>query len=158
MNAMRNPVHTLGLVKCYGKKRALDGISMEVLPGQVLGLIGRNGAGKSTLIRCMLGLTRKDEGESWLFGARSDELGDEVKQQLSYVPQQPSALGWLRVGDMLDFIGRFYARWDESLVKDLLQRWEIDAAQQMSKLSPGERQRLALIRALAPRPRLMVLD
>ena len=110
MNAMRNPVHTLGLVKCYGKKRALDGISMEVLPGQVLGLIGRNGAGKSTLIRCMLGLTRKDEGESWLFGARSDELGEVhrygYRGMLSFQPSEQLDLnvsynGWKIKSDTL---------------------------------------------------------
>lgn len=158
MDVSTIPIAAHKLTKRYGKKTALDTLSIDVQPGQVLGLIGRNGAGKSTLIRCLLGLTAKDEGEAWLFGERSECLGDDVKQRLAYVPQQPNALGWLRVGDMLDFIGRFYLRWDGPLAADLLQRWDIDRTQLMSKLSPGERQRLALIRALATRPELMVLD
>ncbi len=156
--ASATPLRTLELTRCYGRKTALDRLSIDLQPGQVLGLIGRNGAGKSTLLRCLLGLCPSDAGQAWLFGEPSDALSDAVKARIAYVPQQPSALGWLRVGDMLDFIGRFYPQWDATLVADLLQRWEIDRSQPMSKLSPGERQRLALIRALAARPELLILD
>ena len=152
------PLYAQGLGKRYGNKIVLGDVDFRVCEGQVLGLIGRNGAGKSTLIRCLLGLLARDSGECRVFGESSDTLSDGVKARLAYVPQQPNALGWLRVGDMLDFLGRFYPQWDAALASQLLQRWELDPAQRVEQISPGERQRLALIRALAARPQLLVLD
>ena len=152
------PLHAQGLGKRYGDKIVLGDVDFRVGEGQVLGLIGRNGAGKSTLIRCLLGLLARDRGECRVFGESSDALSDQAKARLAYVPQQPNALGWLRVGDMLDFLGRFYPQWDAGLAGSLIQRWELDPRQRVEQLSPGERQRLALIRALAARPELLVLD
>jgi ABC-2 type transport system ATP-binding protein len=152
------PLYAQGLGKRYGDKIVLGDVDFRVGEGQVLGLIGRNGAGKSTLIRCLLGLLARDRGECRVFGESSDAVSDQAKARLAYVPQQPSALGWLRVSDMLDFFGRFYPRWDAALVRQLMQRWQLDPHQRVEQLSPGERQRLALIRALAARPELLVLD
>jgi ABC-2 type transport system ATP-binding protein len=152
------PLSASRLCKRFGSKTVLDGIDFQLGEGQVLGLIGRNGAGKSTLIRCLLGLIEQDGGECRVFGEPSETLGDEAKARLAYVPQQPNALGWLRTGDMLDFVRRFYPRWDQALAGSLMARWELDPVQRIDELSPGERQRLALIRALATRPELLVLD
>lgn len=152
------PLAASQLVKRFGDKCVLDGIDFRLGEGQVLGLIGRNGAGKSTLIRCLLGLLENDGGACRVFDEPSQQLSDATKARLAYVPQQPNALGWLRAGDMLDFVSRFYPRWDVALVTTLMRRWELDPAQRMDQLSPGERQRLALIRALAARPELLVLD
>ena len=152
------PVRAHALSKHYGGKAALDGVSLQLEPGVVLGLIGRNGAGKSTLIRTLLGLMRPDWGEAWIWGQPSLAMGDAAKQRLGYVPQQPEALSWLKVGDMLEFVGRFYPNWDAGFVHDTLQRWELSPNQQLARLSPGERQRVAIIRALASQPELLVLD
>lgn len=152
------PLRAHGLRKRYGDRTVLDGIDLRLEPGQVLGLIGRNGAGKSTLIRCLLGLLEHDSGIAQVFGEPCQALSDASKARLAYVPQQPNALGWLCVGDMLDFVGRFYPQWDAALAQQLLQRWELQLRQRLDQLSPGERQRLALIRALAARPELLVLD
>jgi len=146
------------LSKHYGNRTVIDQVDFRLGEGQLLGLIGRNGAGKSTLIRCLLGLIERDGGECLVFGEPSETLSDAAKARLAYVPQQPNALGWLRVGDMLDFVSRFYPRWDRALAAQLLKRWELDAAQRMDQLSGGERQKVALIRALAARPDLLVLD
>lgn len=158
MTANAPPLNARGLRKRYGDKAVLDGIDLRLEPGQVLGLIGRNGAGKSTLIRCLLGLLEHDSGSAQVFGESGSALSDASKARLAYVPQQPNALGWLCVGDMLDFVGRFYPLWDAALAQQLLQRWELQRRQRLDQLSPGERQRLALIRALAARPELLVLD
>jgi ABC-2 type transport system ATP-binding protein len=152
------PLRAHGLRKRYGDRAVLDGIDLRLERGQVLGLIGRNGAGKSTLIRCLLGLLEHDSGIVQVFGESSQALSDASKARLAHVPQQPNALGWLCVGDMLDFVGRFYPQWDAALAQQLLQRWELQRGQRLDQLSPGERQRLALIRALAARPELLVLD
>jgi ABC-2 type transport system ATP-binding protein len=152
------PLAASRLSKRYGSRTVLGDVDFQLGEGQVLGLIGRNGAGKSTLIRCLLGLIDRDGGDCRVFGEPSETLSDAAKARLAYVPQQPNALGWLRVGDMLDFVSRFYPRWDRALAAQLLQRWELDTAQRMDQLSAGERQKVALIRALAARPDLLVLD
>ena len=158
MDIAAYPLWASRLGKRYGARAVLDDIDFRLGEGQVLGLIGRNGAGKSTLIRCLLGLLQHDAGEVRVFGEPAQQLGDAAKARLAYVPQQPNALGWLTVADMLDFVGRFYPRWDRPLANQLLARWELSPTQRIDKLSPGERQRLALIRALAAQPDLLVLD
>lgn len=152
------PLQARQLVKTYESRSVLDHVTLDVPPGAVLGLIGRNGAGKSTLLRCLLGLIEPDAGEAFVFGERSLAMSDRCKQRLGYVPQQPDALAWLRVGEMLDFVGRFYPRWDTTYVDTTLQRWDLPRNRALKSLSPGERQRVALIRALALQPELLVLD
>jgi ABC-2 type transport system ATP-binding protein len=136
----------------------LGNVSLEVARGTVLGLIGRNGAGKTTLIRVLLGLEQPDDGRAFILDEPSLALSDSVKQRVGYVPQQPDAFAWMRVGDMLDFVGRQYPRWDGEFVELSLARWQIRADRRLASLSPGERQRIALIRALAINPDLLVLD
>jgi ABC-2 type transport system ATP-binding protein len=164
MNAMLKdaagpaPIRAVGLEKHYGGRAVLAGVGFDVPAGAVLGLVGRNGAGKTTLIRTLLGLMQPDAGEALLFGRPALALDDAGKARLGYVPQQPEALGWLDVGQMLDFVGRFYRGWDAPFVDDMLRRWQIPRDAMLGRLSPGERQRVALVRALAPRPEVLVLD
>jgi ABC-2 type transport system ATP-binding protein len=136
----------------------LRDVSLEVPVGSVLGLVGRNGAGKTTLIRALLGLLPLDAGEARVFGEPAHRLSDAARQRIGYVAQQPEAFGWLRVDEMLGAIGSFYDRWDRGWAQTMLARWAIDPKARIGKLSPGERQRLALIRALAHSPELLVLD
>ncbi len=152
------PLLARDLFKHHGPIPALAGASLRLEPGAVLGLIGRNGAGKSTLIRAMLGLLEVDSGQALVWGRPALAMDDAAKQRLGYVPQQPEALSWLKVGDMLEFVGRFYPRWDAGFVHSTLQRWELPPNQLLARLSPGERQRVAIIRALASQPELLVLD
>ncbi|HET7562089.1 MAG TPA: ABC transporter ATP-binding protein [Rhodanobacteraceae bacterium] len=166
MNAVANvpavvsqaPLQVSGLTHRYDSQLVLDGVDLSLEPGSVLGLIGRNGAGKSTLIRAMLGLLVPDAGSAFVFGEPALRLPDAVKERLGYVPQQPDALAWLTASQMFDYLSRFYPRWDHRFVESTLQRWKIEPKKVMAKLSPGERQRVDLIRALAPQPELLVLD
>jgi ABC-2 type transport system ATP-binding protein len=165
MNAMPSemestiaPLAVRGLVHSYEGSHALNGVDLALEPGSVLGLIGRNGAGKSTLIRIMLGLLEPMAGTATVFGEPALALGDAAKARIAYVPQQPEALAWLTAQQMLDFVGRFYPRWDKAFVTNTLQRWQIQPNRLLAKLSPGERQRVDLIRALASQPELLVLD
>ncbi|KPN16595.1 ABC transporter [Xanthomonas sp. Mitacek01] len=152
------PLVADGLIKQYDHASVLKGVSLTVEPGTVLGLIGRNGAGKSTLIRAMLGLIEPDAGSATVWGAPALCMDDAVKERLGYVPQQPEAMAWLQVGEMLDFIGRFYPRWNAAYVDATLESWQLPRNRLLAKLSPGERQRVAIIRALASQPELLVLD
>ena len=151
-------IHCERITKRYAGQAALRGVSLDVTRGTVLGLIGRNGAGKTTLIRVLLGLEQPDEGRAFVFGEPSLGLSDASKQRVGYVPQQPDAFAWMRIGDMLEFVGRQYPRWDADYVALSLARWQISADRRLETLSPGERQCIALIRGLAVNPDLLVLD
>jgi ABC-2 type transport system ATP-binding protein len=146
------------LVKTYGTQRVLENIQLKIQPGAVVGLIGRNGAGKSTLLRCMMGMLAADHGSCSVFGESALAISDKNKARIGYVPQQPEALGWLTVKQMLTFVSGFYANWDHEFVASTLKRWNINTNALLSKLSPGERQRIALLRAMAYSPELLVLD
>ncbi|HET6587438.1 MAG TPA: ABC transporter ATP-binding protein [Oleiagrimonas sp.] len=152
------PLDARGLTHCYEGSNALKHVDLALEPGSVLGLIGRNGAGKSTLIRALLGLLMPLSGEAFVFGEPALKLTDAVKERIAYVPQQPEALAWLTAEQMFDYLGRFYPRWDHGFAKSMLSRWQIPTNRVLGKLSPGERQRVDLIRALASQPELLVLD
>lgn len=155
-------LHTLLLAqdlgKRYGQHPVLRNVSFNLEPGSILGLVGRNGAGKSTLIECLLGLQGLDHGRAVLFGKPSHTINDNDKAALAYVPQKTDGFNWMTIGSMMDFIAGLYPRWDDQLVNRLLEKWDLNRKQRLLGLSPGERQQVAIIRALATRPRLLVLD
>ncbi len=152
------PLGADGLHLSYGRHAVLRGVDLRLPRGQVLGLIGRNGAGKSSLIGCLLGLLRPQSGQARLFGAPALALDDARKQQLGYVPQQPQSFGWMKVGQLMGYLAQLYPQWQRAHADALLKRWGLDPDQAIGKLSPGQAQRLAVVRALAPRPALLVLD
>jgi ABC-2 type transport system ATP-binding protein len=152
------PLRCERVTKGYAGRSVLKEVSLEVTPGSVLGLIGRNGAGKTTLIRTLLGLEQADGGRAFVFGEPSLGLTDASKQRIGYVPQHPDAFAWMRIGDMLEFVGRQYPRWDGDFVELALSRWHLSPQRRLEGLSPGERQRVAIVRSLAVNPDLLVLD
>jgi ABC-2 type transport system ATP-binding protein len=152
------PIACHDIDKGYAGTPVLRKLQLAVPRGAVLGLIGRNGAGKTTLIRILLGLLVPDSGAATLLGEPALALTDRTKTRLAYVPQQPDAFAWMKVGDMLSFIGGFYPRWDHDYVAEALLKWRIPPSRVLTRLSPGERERVAVIRALAVQPAVLVLD
>jgi ABC-2 type transport system ATP-binding protein len=144
--------------KSYGLRNVLNNVSLSIPPGAVLGLVGRSGAGKSTLIRILMGLLMPQSGTATVLGEAALHLSDASKVRLGYVPQQPQCLNWMTVEGMLKFIAGCYPRWDHEYMWNSLMRWHISPSLRLDRLSPGERQRVALIRALAMRPEVLVLD
>lgn len=152
-------LRVLGASKRHGARRVLEGLDLAIEPGSVVGLLGRNGAGKTTLIRGLLGLDRFDAGSVEIAGhGCSDALPDAVREQLGYVAQDTDPFGWMTPRQLLLFWSGFYASFDAALVARLLAEWKIPAHVPISRLSGGERQLLAIVRALATRPKLLVLD
>jgi ABC-2 type transport system ATP-binding protein len=146
------------LEKSFGKRRVLQSVDWSVPAGRVIGLLGRNGAGKTTLLRCLLGLSPIDHGHIELFGESMTEPGGERLHRIGFVPQTFDLFPWMKVRAYLDFTAAFYARWDRKLAARLLDSWELDPGQKIGELSQGQRQKLAIVRAVAPQPDLLVLD
>lgn len=159
---MSAPLITIrGISKHFGQQRILDCLDWDIAPGQVIGLLGRNGAGKSTLIECLLGLRETERGAVTIFGEDVASLSDAARARIGYVAQSSELFEWLTPSQMLDYFKALYPRWNAAKVTQLLARWNLDPArcrQPISKLSGGEKQRLAIIRALAHDPELLILD
>lgn len=153
-----HPISTHNLTKRFGARTVLDGCTLSVPTGSVIGLLGGNGAGKTTLLRCLLGLAKPDAGSAKIFGEEAWDLSAETKARIGYVPQTPAHYGWMRVRDLIAYVGAFYPTWDHALAEQLRQQWSIPPETRAGKLSPGEAQRLALVLALAHRPSLLGLD
>jgi ABC-2 type transport system ATP-binding protein len=147
-----------GLEKSFKKRHVLKSLDWSVPSGRVIGLLGRNGAGKTTLLRCLLGLSPIDGGNIELFGEPMLEPGGERMHRIGFVPQTFDLFPWMKVRAYLDFTAAFYARWNHELVTRLLANWELDVKQKIGELSQGQRQKLAIVRAIAPDPDLLVLD
>ncbi|NKF52092.1 ABC transporter ATP-binding protein [Shewanella sp. WXL01] len=139
-------------------KTALNKLSMTLYPGMVVGLLGQNGAGKSTLMRCALGILPIDSGDISTLGANPLQLSTTAKSQIGYVPQQPFGYEGFTVEGALELHRSFYPDWDAELEQDWLARFDLDVTQSVQKLSVGQRQSLALIMAMAYRPKLLILD
>ncbi len=147
-----------GLRKSYGEHVVLDGLDWTVKAGSIVGLIGVNGAGKSTLLRILLGLLPPDAGTTAISGNSSDGLCDAVRARIGYVPQSPGLFPWFSGGAMLRYVGSFYPSFDAEFAGTLCERWKISLGTAIGALSPGEQQKLSIVRALAARPDLLVFD
>ena len=146
------------VVRGYPGTRVLDGVTIASPPGAVVGLVGVNGSGKSTLLRVLVGLLRCDFGEATIDGVSAWDPPDRVKERLGYVDQQPAFFPWLPGRFLLSYFGSFHRRWDEPLLTRLAREWDVDLEKPFGKLSPGNRQKVALLLAMAHRPGLLVLD
>lgn len=147
--------------KDFDTNRVLQALDWQIMPGQVVGLLGRNGAGKSTLLECMLGLRETDAGKVTIYGEEVSKLSDTVRAKIGYVPQKSDLFEWLTPLQMLDYFKALYPHWNDAKVNGLMARWGLDGVMShkaISKLSGGEKQRLSIIRALAHDPALLILD
>ena len=142
----------------YAGKPILAGLDWQLLPGQVVGLLGRNGVGKTTLLESLLGLREISDGEIRLFGQPLDQMDDAMRARIGFVPQQSQLFEWLTPRQLLAYFKSFYPKWNQAKADGLMSRWEIPADQLISTLSGGQQRRLSIVRALAPEPDLLVLD
>jgi ABC-2 type transport system ATP-binding protein len=147
-----------GLVKTFGSVRALDGLELAVRSGEVHGFLGPNGAGKSTTIRVLLGLLRKDSGDVRLFGGDPWREAADLHRRLAYVPGDVNLWPGLSGGEVIDLLGRLRGGLDERRRADLLERFELDPTKKGRSYSKGNRQKVALVAALASDVELLVLD
>lgn len=147
-----------GLVKKFGTLRALDGLDLAVRPGEVHGFLGPNGSGKSTTIRVLLGLARADAGSVRLFGGDPWREAPGLHARLSYLPGDVSLWGGLTGGQCLDILGAANGGLDPDGRANLVERFDLDPTKRARDYSKGNRQKVALVAALANHAELLVLD
>src|ERR687896_641310 len=155
---MSTAISISGMVKTFGPTRALDGLDLEVRTGEVHGFLGPNGAGKTTTIRVLLGLLRPDSGRAELLGG--DPWGDAVAlhRRLAYVPGDVTLWPTLSGGEVIDLLSRLRGGLDPRRRAELLERFDLDPRKKARSCSKGNRQKVALVAALASDVELLILD
>jgi ABC-2 type transport system ATP-binding protein len=151
-------VEISGLTKTFGSVRALDGLDLTVPTGEVIGFLGPNGAGKSTTIRVLLGLLRADSGSVRLLGGDPWDDAVALHRRLAYVPGDVSLWPSLTGGEAIDLLGRLRGGLDPRRRDELLERFELDPTKKARTYSKGNRQKVALVAALAADVELLLLD
>ena len=156
---MDSPVISVnGLVKKFGRFRALTGLDLTVSPGEVHGFLGPNGAGKSTTIRILLGLLRADEGAARLLGGDPWRDVAGLHRRLAYVPGDVTLWPNLSGGEVIDLLGRLRGGHNAKRRAELLERFDLDPTKKGRTYSKGNRQKVALVAALASDVELLILD
>jgi ABC-2 type transport system ATP-binding protein len=146
------------LVKTFGSTRALDGLDLTVAEGEVHGFLGPNGAGKSTTIRILLGLYRSDSGSARLLGGDPWHDVTTLHRRLAYVPGDVTLWPNLSGGEVIDLLGRLRGGLDAKRRDELIERFELDPTKKGRAYSKGNRQKVALVAALASNAELLILD
>ncbi|HZO79207.1 MAG TPA: ABC transporter ATP-binding protein [Solirubrobacteraceae bacterium] len=151
-------IRTEKLWKRYGATVALDGLDLEVNEGEVYGYLGPNGAGKTTTIRLLLGLHRPSGGRAEVFDL--DCWGDPVAahRRVAYVAGEPALWPSMTAQETLEFLARLRGGVDRGYQRQLVQLFRLELSTKVRALSKGNRQKVALIAALASRAELLLLD
>jgi len=155
---MSDAIEVRALRKSFGRTRALDGLDLTVRTGEVHAYLGPNGAGKTTTIRILLGLLRADGGEARLLGGDPWHDAVPLHRRLAYVPGDVTLWPSLTGGEIIDLLGRLRGGLDDKRRQALIGRFELDPTKKARAYSRGNRQKVALIAALASDAELLILD
>jgi ABC-2 type transport system ATP-binding protein len=155
---MSAAISVSGLVKTFGTTRALDGLDLEVASGEVHGFLGPNGSGKSTTIRVLLGLLRADSGAVRVLDGDPWREAVALHRRLAYVPGDVTLWPNITGGEAIDLLGRLRGDLDPIRRADLLERFDLDPRKKARTYSKGNRQKVALVAALASDAELLILD
>jgi ABC-2 type transport system ATP-binding protein len=155
---MTEAIRADALVKRFGRTTALDGLDLAVRTGEVHGFLGPNGAGKTTTLRILLGLLRADSGRVRLLGGDPWDDAVALHRRLAYVPGDVTLWPNLSGGEVIDLLGRLRGGLDRRRRADLLERFDLDPLKKGRTYSKGNRQKVALIAALASDVELLLLD
>lgn len=158
MDKAKTVIRIQGLNKKFGSFSALNDFDLEVKEGQVHGFLGPNGSGKSTTIRIILGLLHKTSGDVTLFGEDPWQRAVDLHKRLAYVPGDVSLWPNLTGGEIIDLLCGLRGNIDEKRREHLLKRFELDPKKKFRTYSKGNRQKVAIVAALASDVELYVLD
>ena len=156
---MTDAIVTERLTKYYESRCVVNGLGLRVPAGSVYGFLGRNGAGKSTTIKMLLGMVQPSYGRVELLGYELSALPPAVRGRIAYLAEGHPLYGWMTVAEAVRFARAFHTdRWNQPLLDQVLEHFEIPARAKVRRLSNGQRANVALALAIAPDPDLLVLD
>ena len=155
---MTAAISVSALVKTFGATRALDGLDLTVNTGEVHGFLGPNGAGKSTTIRVLLGLLRADSGRATVLGGDPWRDAVALHRRLAYVPGDVELWPNLTGGEAIDLLGRLRGGLNPKRRAELIDRFDLDPTKKGRTYSKGNRQKVAIVAALASDAELLLLD
>jgi ABC-2 type transport system ATP-binding protein len=155
---MTDAISVAGLVKTFGPTKALDSLDLNVRAGEVHAFLGPNGAGKTTTIRILLGLMRSDAGTVRLLDGDPCTDATTLHRRLAYVPGEVTLWPNLSGGEVIDLLGRLRGGLDRTRRAELLERFQLDPTKKGRTYSKGNRQKVALVAALASNVELLLLD
>ena len=151
------------LTKTYGDKKAVDDLSLHILPGEIYGFIGHNGAGKTTTLKSVVGILQFDEGEILIDGKSIRTQPLACKREIAYIPDNPDLYEYMTGIKYLNFVADIFgvsAEDRQARIRDYADRFELtkDLAQPIAAYSHGMKQKLAIISAWLHQPRLILMD
>ena len=142
----------------YGRKTAVDGVSLSVAPGAVYTLLGRNGAGKSSLVRCMLGEQKPERGTASLLGHDAWANRTSLMRRAGVVAEEADAPPTMRVDAIARFSASLYPHWNRAAFDERLARFSVSERARFGDLSKGQKKQVSVALALAHEPEVLVLD
>ena len=155
---MSDLIEAEGLIKSFGRAKALDGLDLGVGQGQIHGFLGPNGAGKSTTIRVLLGMYHTDGGRTRVLGMDPAREASAINRHLAYVPGSVSLWPSLTGGQVLDTLAGLRGSRDRAREDELIERFDLDPTKKVRTYSKGNAQKVALVAALSAPVDLLILD
>ncbi|HEY3377231.1 MAG TPA: ABC transporter ATP-binding protein [Armatimonadota bacterium] len=151
-------IETDGLTRRFGRRTAVDHLSLTVPRGSVFAFLGRNGAGKTTTIRMLLNLLDKTQGEARVLGLDCARQALAIKRRIGVVADGQEMYDWMTVRESIWFCKGFYPDWDDAFAAEMQAKLELHDTAKVRTLSRGQQAKLALLLAMAYRPELLILD
>jgi ABC-2 type transport system ATP-binding protein len=152
------PLLARGVGKRFGGVVALAGVDLDVRPGGVVGLVGPNGSGKTTLLQILMGLRKAKDGRVEVMGKDVNALTLHDRASMAYIAEGQPLPTWMRLEQLEAYLAPLYESWDSALATELREQFELDPARKIGAMSRGEQMKAALLVALAPRPKLLIMD
>lgn len=156
--ATDNVIETEGLDLCYGRRKALNKLTLRIPRGRIHAIVGANGAGKSSLFRVLLGIQSPNAGRATILGHDCTRLTELERSRIGFVNEEHSLPAWLRVDELVAMQRRLYPKWEERRYRSIVDHFHVLPDQRIGNLSRGERAGVNLAMALAQNPELLILD
>ena len=151
-------IETESLDLRYGRKKALNQLTLRIPRGRIHAIVGANGAGKSSLFRILLGIQSPTAGRATILGRDCGSLTELDRARIGFVNEEHSLPGWLRVDELVSMQRRLYPKWDERRYRSIVDHFHVLPEQRIGSISRGERAGVNLAMALAQNPELLILD
>ena len=151
-------IETEKLDLCYGRRKALNKLTLRIPRGRIHAIVGANGAGKSSLFRILLGVQSASSGHAKILGHDCARLTEKERARIGFVNEEHSLPGWLRVDEVVAMQRRLYSGWEERRFRTIVDHFHVAPDQRIGQLSRGERAGVNLAMALAQNPELLILD